>query len=292
MTGFGRASGPLSIRFFATATVRTVNHRNLELSVRVPENLWESEPAIRALASAHFSHGKIDIAVRVQRVAEPEYQIRINSKVANAVIPQLRALLEEQGITNPLSGSDLMRVPDLIQVETLDQEWEDSEHEALRSLLREAFESVNAMREKEGEGLRRDILSRVDIIAAGTATLGTHRETVTREAVDAFRQRVLDLARSAAVEVSEERISQEIVLMLDRMDIAEELTRLGLHVEQVRTAIESPEAVGKKLDFLAQEMMREVNTIGSKSRAPATRSVVIELKTEVERIREQVQNVE
>jgi uncharacterized protein (TIGR00255 family) len=292
MTGFGRASGSLSGRFTAAIAVRTVNHRNLELSVRVPENLWEIEPAIRALAGEHFSRGKVDIAVRLQRITEPEYQIRVNARVANAVLPQLRAMLEEHGMTNSLSGSDLMRVPDLIQVEALDHDWDEGEQEQLRSLLRTAFESVNLMREKEGEGLRRDILSRLTIIAERRNELESGRETVTREATDAFLQRVSDIARSTSVEISEERVSQEIVLLLDRMDIAEELTRLALHVEQMRATLGGGEAVGKKLDFLAQEMMREVNTIGSKSKSAAIRSAVIELKTEVERIREQVQNVE
>jgi uncharacterized protein (TIGR00255 family) len=292
MTGFGRSSGQLSSRFSAAVTVRTVNHRNLELTVRLPENLWELEPTIRSLAGEHFSRGKVDIAVRIQRVAEPEYQVRINSRVANGIVPQLRSLLEEQGITHPLSASDLMRIPDLIQVEPLDQEWEEGEQETLRSLLHSAFEGVNAMRGEEGEGLRSDIVARLDTIDSRVSALESERETVTREVVDTFRHRVAELARSTAVDVAEDRVAQEIVLMLDRMDIAEELTRLKLHVGQVRSAVNGQGAVGKKLDFLAQEMMREVNTVGSKSRSSAIRTAVIELKTEVERIREQVQNVE
>jgi uncharacterized protein (TIGR00255 family) len=292
MTGFGRASGPLSARLSAAITVRTVNHRNLELSLRLPESLWETEPFVRAFAGEFFSRGKTDIVIRIQRLSEPDYQVRLNSKVASAVIPQLRTLLAEQGITQPITGSDLMRVPDLLQVEALDQEWDDTEHEALRGLLRTAFENVNAMRAKEGEGLRRDIVARLDLIASRRAELDAQRETITREALDAFRRRVADLARSTGAEVAEERVAQEIVLLVERMDIAEELTRLDLHLDQMRTTLDSREAVGKKLDFLVQEMMREINTIGSKSRSSGIRTTVIELKTEVERVREQVQNVE
>lgn len=292
MTGFGRASGPLSARFNAAITVRTVNHRNLEISVRLPESLWEMEPGIRALAAEFFSRGKTDIAVRIQRLAEPDYQIRVNSRVASTVVPQLRLLLEEQGITEPLTAADLIRLPDLIQVEAQDQEWDESEHSALREILRAAFENVNTMRAKEGEGLRRDILARVETIEQRVGTIESAREVVSREAIDSFRNRVGDLARTAGAEVAEERIAQEVVLLMERMDIAEELTRLRLHLEQVRSAAGSTEPAGKKLDFLAQEIVREINTIGSKSKSSALRTAVIELKTEVERIREQVQNVE
>jgi uncharacterized protein (TIGR00255 family) len=292
MTGFGRASGPLSNRFSAAITVKTVNHRHLEISLRLPESIWEMEPSIRGLGGEFFTRGKVDLAIRVQRTSEPEYSIRVNSRVANAVMPQLRALLEEHGISQPLTGSDLMRVPDLLQVETSDAEWEESEQEALRALIRVAFGKVNEMRSLEGEGLRRDISQRLETIERQIAVVEQSRETITREVTDALRQRVSELARTAGAEVSDERIAQEVVMMLDRMDVAEELTRLRLHIEQTRGALDAKEPSGKKLDFLSQEMLREINTLGQKSRTPAIRSAVVELKTELERIREQVQNVE
>ncbi len=292
MTGFGRLSGSLSERFNVTVTVRTVNHRFLEASVKVPESLWEQEPAIRALAAEAFSRGKVDISLRLVRTSEPDYTVRINTRVANAVIPQVRALLEEQSIQQPLTGSDLMRIPDLLQVETVDTEWDDSEHEALRELLRSAFERVNEMRASEGDGLRADILERLDTIDRGRLSLLDRRESISAELMDSFRQRVADLARTAGIEVPEERVAQEIVMLAEKADVAEELTRLGLHVEQARKVIEGPESAGKKLDFLSQEMLREINTLGQKSRSGDIRGLVVELKTEVERIREQVQNVE
>lgn len=292
MTGFGRLSAALSERFNATVTVKTVNHRFLEASVRVPESLWELESSIRALAAEAFSRGKVDISLRLQRTSEPDYTARVNARVANAVIPQIRALLEEQGIQQPITGSDLMRVPDLLQVDTVDTEWEETENEALRQLLREVFDRVNGMRSSEGEGLRTDILARLSSIDQGRLALLEKRDAITTELMDSFRQRVADLARTAGVEVPEERVAQEIVMLVEKADVAEELTRLGLHLEQARKVIEGSEPAGKKLDFLSQEMLREINTLGQKSRSGDIRGLVVELKTEVERIREQVQNVE
>ena len=292
MTGFGRASGSLSPRFQASVTAKCVNHRYLEVSVRIPESLWEFEQSLRSTAGEFFTRGKLDVAERVQRTSEPDYNVRVNSKLANSIIPQIRSILEEQGMAQPITGGDLMRIPNLLEVEAGDGEWDESEQQALQALVREAFGQILQMRKVEGEGLARDLITRLDRIGELRSVVESGREEVSKQAIDAFRQRVGDIARTAAAEVSEERIAQEIVLMLERGDVAEEITRLGLHVDQFRAAISSDEAGGKRLDFLTQEMLREINTLGSKSRSSSIRSAVVELKTELERIREQVQNVE
>jgi uncharacterized protein (TIGR00255 family) len=292
MTGFGRASGALSDRFFVAVTTKSVNHRFLEVSLRLPEYLWELEPMVRAIASELFSRGKVDLSVRVQRTQQPEYHVRINQQLANAVIPQLRAIAEELGLGSTFSGSDLMRVPDLLQVEPGDSEVTDQEREALAALVRSAFGEMRSMREREGESLHADIGARVAQIRTLQQRLSGHREEVRAELLASYQQRVQEIAALAGAEVREERIAQEVVVMVERGDIAEELTRLSHHLDQTERAIQGKEPAGKKLDFLSQEMLREINTMGSKSRSAAIRSLVVELKTEVERIREQVQNVE
>ncbi|HEX8169477.1 MAG TPA: YicC/YloC family endoribonuclease [Thermoanaerobaculia bacterium] len=292
MTGFGRTSGALSARYFATVTAKSVNHRFLELSVRLPEYLWEMEPVLRGVASEFFSRGKVDLSVRVQRTQNPEYSIRINAQIANSVIPQLRSIAEELGLGASLTGSDLMRVPDLLQVEPVDAEVTDEERESLVRLVREAFTQMTAMREREGAALRDDILGRVASMRALRDQLAAHRDEVRSELLASYQQRVQEIAASANVEVSQERIAQEVVMMVEKGDIAEELMRLGHHLEQTDKVAGGKEAAGKKLDFISQEMIREINTMGSKSRSAAIRTLVVELKAEVERIREQVQNVE
>jgi uncharacterized protein (TIGR00255 family) len=291
MTGFGRASGALSPRYFATVTAKSVNHRFLEASVRLPEYMWDMEAPLRALASEFFSRGKLDLSIRIQRTQQPEYSVRINTQIANTVIPQLRSIAEELGL-GTFSGSDLMRVPDLLQVEAIDAEIIDEERDALTSLVRDAFTQMTSMREREGVSLRDDIAARVAMIRKLREEIAGHRDEVRAEVLASYQQRVQEIASAAGVDVAQDRIAQEVVIMVEKGDIAEELTRLAHHLDQIEKAIGGKEAAGKKLDFLSQEMLREINTMGSKSRSAAIRTLVVELKTEVERIREQVQNVE
>jgi len=292
MTGFGRAAGALSARYFVAVTAKSVNHRFLETGVRLPEYLWEAESLIRAIASETFSRGKLDISIRVQRTAQPEYNVRINAQLAGTVVPQLKSIAEELGLGTTFSGSDLLRVPDLVQVEAVDPEITDDEREALTALVRQAFAQMVGMRAREGESLHADITARLASIRALQQRLAEHREEFRSEMLASYQQRVQEIAATAGVDVNHDRIAQEVVIMVEKGDIAEELTRLAHHVDQIEKAIGRKEPAGKKLDFLSQEMLREVNTMGSKSRSAVLRTVVVELKTEVERVREQVQNVE
>lgn len=292
MTGFGRAAGALSSRYFVAVTAKSVNHRFLETSVRIPEYLWEAEAMVRGLASDTFSRGKVDISIRVQRTAQPEYSVRINVQIANTVVPQLRAIAEELGLGSTFSGGDLLRVPDLLQVEAIDTEITDDEREALAAIVRGALAQMRDMRVREGESLRADITARLQTIRDLQLRLASHRDEIRTELLASYKQRVQEIAGAAGIEVNQDRIAQEVVIMVEKGDVAEELTRLAHHVEQAEKAVSGGESAGKKLDFLSQEMLREVNTMGSKSRSAALRTLVVELKTEVERIREQVQNVE
>jgi uncharacterized protein (TIGR00255 family) len=292
MTGFGRASGTVSSRYFVAVTAKSVNHRFLETSVRLPEYLWELEPMLRQLASDTFTRGKVDVSVRVQRTSQPEYSVRINQQIAANVIPQLRAIADELGLGHAFTASDLLRIPDLLQVEPVDSEVQDEEREGLASLAREAFAQMMAMRQKEGESLHNDIGARLKSITELQQRLASHRDEIRSELLTSYQQRVKEIAAQAGTDVAPDRIAQEVVVMVEKGDIAEELTRLTHHIEQVEKAINGREPAGKKLDFLSQEMLREINTMGSKSRAASIRTLVVELKTEVERIREQVQNVE
>jgi uncharacterized protein (TIGR00255 family) len=292
MTGFGRAAGALSARYFVAVTAKSVNHRFLETGVRLPEYLWEAESLVRAIASETFSRGKLDISIRVQRTAQPEYNVRINAQLAATVVPQLKSIAEELGLGNTFSGGDLLRVPDLLQVDAVDAEITDEEREALAALVREAFAQLLTMRAREGESLHVDITARLAHIRELQQRLSGHREEIRGEMLAAYQQRVQEIASAAGIEVNQDRIAQEVVLMVEKGDIAEELTRLAHHVVEIEKAIGRKEPAGKKLDFLSQEMLREVNTMGSKSRSSVLRTLVVELKTEVERVREQVQNVE
>src|SRR5438477_6263862 len=203
MTGFGRAAGALSDRFFVAVTTKSVNHRFLEVSVRLPEFLWELEPQIRSIASETFSRGKLDISVRVQRTQQPEYNIRISAQIASRIVPQLKALAEELGLGSTFSGSDLMRVPDLLQVEPVDSEIPDEERDALARLIREAFAQMMEMRKREGETLHADIALRAATIRQLQERLSSHRDEIRTELLAAYQQRVQDIAAQAGVHVPE-----------------------------------------------------------------------------------------
>lgn len=292
MTGFGRAAGTVGERFAISVITRSVNHRYLEVSVRVPEVFWELEPAIRSLASETFSRGKVDVTIRVSRTSDPDYEIRLARKIADRVLPELKALLEDFGLEAKLSASDLLRIPDLVQVVAKEPELEEGEQKSVLVLVGQAFEMLEKMRENEGKALQGDIESRLAEARSGFASLAELRETVQQESLQSYLQRVEELAKGAGVAMDSDRLAQETVIQVERGDIAEELSRAESHLRQMEGLMGSSEPAGKKLDFLSQELLREINTAGQKSRSAAMRSIVVELKTAVERIREQVQNVE
>ncbi|MGH9459340.1 MAG: YicC/YloC family endoribonuclease [Thermoanaerobaculia bacterium] len=292
MTGFGRSSGKVGDRFLIAVLARSVNHRYLETSVRLPELLWEMEPAVRALASEVFHRGKLDVTVRLERLTDPDHEVRISRGIAGRVLPDLRALLAEFGMDANLTASDLLRIPDLVQVIPREKELEESEQADVLRIAREAFERLAEMRRTEGEALQRDVAGRVREIEEALARIEEIRPVVQKEALEAYRQRIDELARASGVAPDPDRVAQETVILVEKSDVAEELARAGSHIGQIEALLVSPEAAGKKLDFLSQEMLREINTLGQKSRSAGIRSVVVELKAAVERIREQVQNVE
>lgn len=292
MTGFGSASGTVADRTAITVSVKSVNHRYLEVSVRLPEFLWEMEPRIRAIASEMFNRGKIDVSVRAQRLVEPEYTARINRKIAERLVPELAQLMNHLGLAAPLTSSDIVRLPDLIEVNPVNADLQDEERDQIAAIIKEAFEKMQTMRSVEGQALQTEIEARLNTIKLHRQSLESQRPAVLEEMLESYRQRVQELAQQAGATIDQDRLAQETVLMVERADIAEELMRLGSHVAQVRKLLDAPEPAGKKLDFLSQEILREINTLGQKSRSTAIRNLVVELKAEVERIREQVQNVE
>src|SRR3954462_11480892 len=176
MPRFGRAAGALSSRYFVAVARMSVNHRFLETSVRIPDYLWEAEAMVRGLTSETFARGKVDISIRVQRTAQPDYNVRINTQIANTVVPQLRAIAEELGLGSTFSGSDLLRVPDLLQVEAIETQTTDEEREALSGIVRDALADAQAMRAREGESLRTDIAARLVTIRDLQKSLATHRD--------------------------------------------------------------------------------------------------------------------
>lgn len=290
MTGFGRATDT-DPRGAITVTIRTVNHKNLEQSYRLPERLWEIESLLRARVAETLNRGKVDVSIRSTRQSEAT-TLHVDSSLAGELVAQLETLAASSGIDQRPTLEMLLSVPGVVSVSGAVEELASEERETIFTLLAEALAKVEEMRSREGRALRDDIAARLRTIAAMTSSIEESRERVLDEQTQMMRKRLRELAESLDTEVAEDRLAAEIAIAADKIDIAEETARLSSHIDQMRELLSSESPAGRKMDFLCQEMTREVNTIGSKSRAPELKAKVIEFKAEIERIREQVQNVE
>jgi uncharacterized protein (TIGR00255 family) len=238
-----------------------------------------------------MSRGKVDISVRTQRVKDPEWTVRVDQQIARALVPKLNDLVNEFGLHRMTAG-DLLRVPDFIQVDASDAELDDAEKEQFTAVVRAALTALQSMRQREGVSLRDDMSARIRSMRERREGLLARRDALVAEMLEAYRTRVQEIAGQAGIEIPADRLAIETVMMVEKGDVAEELSRMASHFDQFDTALAGKEPSGKRLDFLCQEILREINTLGSKSKSSELRAATIELKAEVERIREQVQNVE
>lgn len=288
MTGFGAATAEASGESLSVE-VRTVNHRFCDVKVRGSRDLAGLEAALAAKVRSRLDRGSVDLTVRRTVAPDAAGRLRLDVPLARAYADRLRELGEALGLD---ARPGLMEIAALEGVVTLEEAPVDLERlEALAArALDEALDQVIAMRDREGAALAADILERIDRVRS----LVSQVEAAAPAVVEASRDRMIERVGALAegVEVDPQRIALEIAVLAERADVAEELTRLSSHLDQFAELLGAEGAVGRKLDFLMQEMNREVNTIGSKSQSTDIAGHVVDLKAELERIREQVQNVE
>jgi uncharacterized protein (TIGR00255 family) len=285
MTGFGRAEVPNG----PSAEVRSVNSRHLEVRARLPRELIELEPKLRALAARHFERGQVEISVRLPREGAFAPKLEIDLAAARGYAQAADQLGRELGSTSELPVATLLTLPGVAQLREPELEAE-SLGGAVLDAVERACAATAEMRAREGEALVRELRSRLDRIEALLAGIESRAHLVQRGARERLEKRLAALA--PALETDPARLEQEIVLQIDRMDVTEETVRLRSHLEQFRDTLEAPGAVGRKLEFLLQELSREMNTIGSKSQDTELTRTVVELKTEHEKLREQTLNLE
>lgn len=290
MTGFGDAEVETDVGVLR-AEVRTVNHRFFSLNVRNPSALDRYEPQVREWLKAHLSRGHVNVTFRLEgQDAEVGPALALDLDRARQYLRLFRELGQELGVPGEVTVEMLARQADLIvreQVET-----PQVPEETLRAVTEEAARAVVAMREQEGLSLRGDLDERLEAIAAALHSIGALApERLVRER-DRLRRSVAELAGDAGVD--EDRLAREVAMLADRWDISEEIVRLRSHLEHFRSMLEeaSSEPVGKRLSFLVQEMHREANTIGAKANDADIEHGVVAIKNEIERLREQVENVE
>lgn len=288
MTGYGRMSVERDGRQL-TVELKSVNHRFLDLSFRMPRSFNFLEDSARKLIGEYLSRGHVDLFATYRNTREDSRRVEVDQALLDAYMTALDNIAETTGLEDDRTLSLATRLPDVLTVAEADED-----QDALRDLMREALtgalEQMQAMREKEGEALKSDISSRIDTLEKMTGEIEARYPETVAEYQQKLKARVEELLGGAAMD--EQRLMQEVAIMADRSAIAEETVRLHSHFAQVRGFMEASEPVGRKLDFIVQELNREVNTISSKSQdVPITR-LVVEAKAEIEKIREQVQNVE
>lgn len=287
MTGFGAATAVEGSERIGVE-IRSVNHKFCEVKARLPRELASLEPALLQQIRRRLGRGAIEISVHRgggRTTAVPKIDVELAREYAQAQ----RALGEALGLSGPLSLQSLFEAEGVVRLEDRPAELPDAAR-ALERAAGEALSVLEAMRCCEGAALARDVEGRIARLETLTAEAGRLAPKALEEYRDRFAARAVELARGAAI--APDRLAQEVALIAERMDVEEELSRLGSHLAQLRGLLSSTDAVGRRMDFLIQEIHREVNTFGNKSQSAALVSIVVELKAEAERIREQVQNVE
>ena len=290
MTGFGRASLHHQ-GTEATVEMRSVNNRYCDVSVRLPRSLAEREADVQAQVKAAFARGRITVQVQLEQTSEAALSIQVDEDAARAYARLLERLREAAGLEEPVRLEHLLRFSDVFTTPNADEaDTDEAAWEAVQAALEEATEALRAMRRQEGEALQADLLARADAIEAALADVEARAPDRVTEARQKLHDRLQDLLESHRL--NEDRLELEITLIADKLDVTEEGVRLRSHLALFREALHSDEPVGRKLNFLAQEMGREINTIGSKANDAEIAHLAVEMKEELEKIREQVQNVE
>ncbi|MFW6065945.1 MAG: YicC/YloC family endoribonuclease [Planctomycetota bacterium] len=289
MTGYGSAAG-VSERVEYSVEVRSVNNRYFKPSIRLPDVWSRAEADIEKLLRSRVRRGAVSVSVQM-KVHDAEAAWDVNVPALNRYIEQLRPLEVEANPMLHLDIASMMQLPGVCEPPDSDKIIESSGDE-LFALINEAMDALLEMRRREGESIQQDLLENCKLIERHLETVRQRSPVVVEEYRRRLSERIRELTETSDPSVTEQMLSREVAVFADRCDIAEEVSRLGAHVEQFRKALGESEPSGRKLDFIAQEMLREANTIASKSGDMEISRAVVEIKTGVDRIKEQVQNVE
>ncbi len=288
MTGYGREETVIEDRKF-TVEIKAVNHRYLDLAVRVPRKLSFLEIRIRNFLKERMERGKVDCFVFYENLSENDVSLKYNESLAEEYMKHFARIEERFGLENDIRVSTLSRCQDVFVMEEKEVD-EDELFQLLEQPLKAALQKFVESREKEGEALKTDLLQKLDDMEKDVAKIEKRVPDIVVEYKAALREKVKELLEDNSID--EGRVAAEVTMFADRMAVDEEVVRLKSHIKAMEQELEKGGAVGRKLDFIAQEMNREANTILSKSTDLAVSDTGIELKTGIEKIREQIQNLE
>lgn len=288
MTGFGRAEVQDSERKF-TVEIKSVNHRYLDFNIRMPKKLVFFENAIRGILKEYMQRGKVDVFISYEDYTPSNVVLQYKKDIAAQYLTYFRQMAEDFGLKDDVTVTQLGRCPEVFTMEegSVDEEeiWE-----LLEKALRSAGEHFSHARQMEGEHLRNDLYLKLDDMTEKVTQVEVRSPEIIRE----YRARLEEKLKEvlADTQLEENRIAAEVVIFADKICTDEETVRLKSHIEHMRKVLQEGSGIGRKLDFIAQEMNREANTILSKANDLETSNLAIDLKTEIEKIREQIQNIE
>ena len=288
MTGFGRSKLEINSREYVVE-IKSVNHKYSDISIKMPRNIMCFEEKIKRIISANISRGKVDVFITFNNYSDEGKDVVINKELAKNYINQLKELALETGLDEKIRITEITKMPDVLQLKIEDDE-SDVIWQELEKCTQEAVKNFVLMRETEGTKIKQDLLARINKVETLVNGIFSNTTGLIEEYVVKLRERIKEILSTDVID--EARLAQEIVIYADKCSIEEELTRLRSHIEQFRKLLETEEAIGKKMDFLIQEMNRETNTIASKSVKLEITNLAIEIKTVIEDIREQIQNIE
>lgn len=288
MTGYGKSTLEINSRKYQVE-IKSLNHRYLDVTVRMPRQLSYLEEIIKKQVSGKINRGKIDLYISFENNSIEGRTIKINTDLAKAYIEELRKLAKEENLSENIEVNDIAKYPDVLIVQE-DQEDETIKNEIIE-VVDKAIDNLVEMKQTEGIKIAEDLQKRLDYIQEKVNKVKELSAGLINEYIVKLEERIKELLPNNQ-EIDKNRLMQEVVIYADKCSIEEEVTRLNSHIGQFKEFLKSNEAVGKKLDFIIQEMNRETNTIGSKSNNLNITNGVIDMKTEIENLREQVQNIE
>lgn len=288
MTGFGRAEAVNEQHKF-TAELKAVNHRYLDLSIKMPKKLNMFENQIRALIKNYIERGKVDLYISFEDYTEENALVKYNHEIAGEYLKYLKQMGEDFGLENDIRVSTLSRFPEVFTMEELEVD-EDALFSELSIVIEDSCKKFVEAREVEGEKLKDDLLIKLDEMKGYVDFIEKRSPQIIEEYKNKLVEKIEMLLGDNKID--ESRIAQEVTIYADKVCVDEEIVRLKSHIEAMRSALLSGDSVGRKLDFIAQEMNREANTTLSKSTDLEITNIGIELKTLIEKIREQIQNIE
>ncbi len=289
MTGFGRGEFK-NDNYHFLIECKTINHKYCDINVRLPRKISFLEDKIRNYVKNFVKRGRVDLYIKLDLIGSEDVNLKFDDKLATQYVNILKEIKEKFDLQDDISVMNVAKFPDIVKCEEKEED-EDLYWSMLREALDITLEKLGQMRQEEGKKLAEDTLERCDILKNIVNEIETYSDTVVDEYKEKLNTRINEILDNPSI-VDENRLAQEIAIFADKSNITEEIVRFRSHIEQLKNTVVKNESIGRKIDFLIQEMNREVNTMGSKSSNINITNLVVEVKSELEKIREQIQNIE